>query len=222
MSPLAKQEMNQQFTVHNWPIGTESLFWAPWLRGENVQGLVRPVIGTNASVPAGMCVVVEAPRVQVSARKYGFVAYVKLDSFTSAASATKQTMSTATRPQRIGTSWPYAVELRLGDVARWEPNWDRQNAPAFSRETIQSAHQLIRQMRRFFPEDSRAGVPALVPLQDGSIRFELRTGQKELFLTALGTTVEVQKWYPLNNVQSIDYAEVPVGNVGPALEWLIA
>ena len=211
MSP-AKKEMNQQFTVRN--------FWARCLPGENVQGFVRPVIGTNASVPAGMCVV-EAPRVQVSARKYRFVVYVKLDSFTSA-SATKQTMSTATRPRRIGNSWPYVVELRLGDIARWEPNWDRENAPAFSRETIQSAHQLVRQMRRFFPDDGRAGVPALVPLQDGSIRFELRTGQKELFLTALGTTVEVQKWYPLNNVQSIDYAEVPVGNVGPALEWLIA
>ena len=114
------------------------------------------------------------------------------------------------------TTWPRAVECRLAAIASWQANWDRQNAPAFSLETIQSAHQLVRQIQRFVP----TGIPALVPLQDGSIRFELRTEQKELFLTALGTTVEVQKWFPLDNVHSIDYAEVPVGDVGPALEWL--
>ena len=116
--------------------------------------------------------------------------------------------------------WPHWIELKLAEMARWEANWDRQKAPSFSCETIQSANQLVREIRRLFPEDGRAGVPVLVPLQDGSIRFELRTGQKELFLTALGTAVEVQKWFPLDNVHSIDYAEVPVGDVGPALEWL--
>jgi hypothetical protein len=141
----------------------------------------------------------------------------RLEVAASAVSAPFEGELPVTRP----ISWIGAVERRLREIETWKANWDKQDALPFGGETIGGAKQLLEQMKAFYPEACSAGVPQLVPLTDGSIRFELKMGQKELFLTVLGSIVEAQKWYPLDNAQSIDYAEVPVASgVRPALEWL--
>lgn len=193
--------------------------WRPWIFAEGACGPVSTYTGIATPVRV---YITERPAVvrHASIKVRGFVAHIQLVSCASAASATKQTLSTAWRPLPQRISWIRTAERKLEEMRNWRASWDRQNAVPFTSETIRSAQQLLRQMLRFYPEYSRGRVPELVPLPDGSIRFELRSGEKELFLTVLGTTVEAQRWYPLNDIHSIDYAEVPLDGVGPALEWL--
>src|SRR5262249_13943118 len=99
-------------------------------------------------------------------------------------------------------------------------NWDQDGASPFNRATLRNARVVLKAVSSFLHDSGIRPLPNIVPLPEGSVRFELRTGQKELFLTVLGATVEAQKWYPIDTVHSIEYGEVPAEGVRPALEWL--
>jgi uncharacterized protein (TIGR04255 family) len=47
--------------------------------------------------------------------------------------------------------------------------------------------------------------PNIVPLDDGSLRFEWVLGDEELFFTVLGKSIEAQRWHPLAAVESETY-----------------
>lgn len=64
--------------------------------------------------------------------------------------------------------------------------------------------------------------PRLAPIDDGSIRFEWVNGNKELFLTVMGNSIESQKWQPLEAIESEDYRVVSLDSVDHELEWLEA
>jgi hypothetical protein len=113
-----------------------------------------------------------------------------------------------------------STRRRISELEKLNEGWDNEGALAFSPDTTRNARTVLKTMSEFLQASGIRTFPALVPLPEGSVRFEWVNGDRELFLTILRGNIEAQKWYPLDNVHSIDYAEVPVGGVGPALEWL--
>jgi hypothetical protein len=119
-------------------------------------------------------------------------------------------------PQR----WGVAAFEKLNDLERWPDNWDEAGGIHFGSETVGMARQVLDQMRSFVERNHVASDPHIVPLPDGSIRFEWANRNKEMFLTVLGDSIEVQTWRPLSAVDSERYDVIPLSSVLQELEWL--
>jgi hypothetical protein len=119
-------------------------------------------------------------------------------------------------PQR----WAVAALGKLNDLENWPDNWDEAGSAHFGSETVSIARQVLEQMRAFIERNRVASEPHLVPLPDGSIRFEWANDDKEIFLTILGQLIEVQRWRPLSAVDSERYEVIPLSSVHRELEWL--
>jgi hypothetical protein len=122
--------------------------------------------------------------------------------------------------ESVVDSWLASAKRRISEFEKLNEGWDDEGALGFSPDTIRNARAILKTISAFLQASGIRSFPAMVPLPDGSIRFEWINGDRELFLTILHGDIEVQKWHPRDNIHSIDYAEVPVGGVGPALEWL--
>jgi hypothetical protein len=119
-------------------------------------------------------------------------------------------------PQR----WAVAALEKLNDLENWPDNWDEAGSAHFGSETVSIARQLLEQMRAFVERNRVASEPHIVPLPDGSIRFEWANDDKEMFLTIFGELIEVQRWHPLSAVDSERYEVIPLSSVHRELEWL--
>jgi hypothetical protein len=127
-------------------------------------------------------------------------------------------------PQPVNVSnpqrWAVAALAKLNDLENWPDNWDEAGSAHFGRETVSIARQVLEQMRAFVERNRVASEPHIVPLPDGSIRFEWANDDKEMFLTILGELIEVQRWRPLSAVDSERYEVIPLSSVHRELEWL--
>jgi hypothetical protein len=114
-----------------------------------------------------------------------------------------------------------ALTAQLNKLKSLSPGWDGQTAPCISRETIESAKQIIgaivsQSLSHLSTPRARIG-----PLPDGTARFELTHGDKELFLTVNNNSVEVQKWQPLDTIDSHGFWETDATGVKEYLAWLL-
>ena len=123
--------------------------------------------------------------------------------------------------QSMSHPWVFDAAKSLNDFQQWEPNWNGAGALAFSSETLDTARDALEKIWLFFVRNDIRKQPNIVPLDDGSIRFEMVNGEKELFLTILGKSIEWQKWHPLTAVES-EYQVIEPPVVERELEWLAA
>ncbi|MGO9211106.1 MAG: hypothetical protein ACLP2H_13410 [Terriglobales bacterium] len=116
--------------------------------------------------------------------------------------------------------WVPHLRRVVDDVAALPDDWDTEGGRAFSPETVATAKQVLNMViSRAIRSDSASG-PSVVPLADGSIRFEWAVGSRELFLTISGTQIEAQRWEPRDADESIYYAEIDLSGVPHELGWV--
>jgi len=120
----------------------------------------------------------------------------------------------------ISVPWIATAFKKLGTFQQWPPNWNDDRAVAFNSETLDTARDVLQKAWNLSAQNSIHTKPNIVPLEDGSVRFEWVNGDKELFLTILGNSIEAQRWHPLNAVESETYKTILPSAVESELEWL--
>lgn len=122
----------------------------------------------------------------------------------------------------ISVPWIAAAFKKLNAFQQWPPNWNDDMAAAFSPETLDTARDVLQKTWNFSAQNSIHTRPNIVPLDDGSVRFEWVNRDKELFLTISGDSIEAQRWHPLDEVESETYQAISPSAVESELEWLAA
>ncbi len=122
--------------------------------------------------------------------------------------------------ETISESWLVSARRQINDFERMGEGWDDEGALAFGHATVRSARAVARTISLFLQVSQIRTVPSIVPLRDGSIRFEWVNGDRELFLTVLDRHVEAQRWRPLGTVQSLSYVQMRPEEISAELEWL--
>jgi hypothetical protein len=122
--------------------------------------------------------------------------------------------------ESVVDAWLASAKRRIIEFEKLHEGWDDEDALAFSPDTIRNARTVLKTMSAFLEASGTRTFPALVPLPDGSIRFEWVNGDRELFLTILHGNIEAQKWQPLGSVQSLSYAQMHPEALPAELEWL--
>jgi hypothetical protein len=118
--------------------------------------------------------------------------------------------------------WIASAVERLNEFQEWQPNWNEAEAPAFSSDTLDTGREVLQNIWNFSVRREIRTKPNIVPLDDGSLRFEWVLGDKELFFTILGKSIEAQRWHPLAAVESQTYGIILPSQVEHELEWLTA
>lgn len=113
------------------------------------------------------------------------------------------------------------LSAQLRRLRKLQAGWDGDAAPVISDETGGTAEEVIKQVHH--TTLSHLIVPAvrLGPLPDGTLRFECRNSNKELFLTISDKDIEIQAWQPLDAIEAIGYWRTDAAGVGEHLEWLV-
>ncbi len=114
-----------------------------------------------------------------------------------------------------------SLKAQLRKLRGLSPGWDGEHAPRFSSETIETAEQIIGIILSRSLSCLTAPKAVVGPLPDGSARFELTHKNKELFLTVSDKNVEVQRWQPLDAVDSQGLWETDARGTQEYLEWLL-
>jgi len=122
--------------------------------------------------------------------------------------------------ESVVDSWLSSARKKISEFEKLCEGWDDEGALAISSDTIRNSRSVLRTMSTFLQSSGIRTFPALVPLPDGSVRFEWVNGDRELFLTVLHGNIEAQKWQPLGSVQSLSYAQMPPEKLPAELEWL--
>jgi hypothetical protein len=122
----------------------------------------------------------------------------------------------------ISVPWIATAFKKLNAFQQWPPNWNDDKAVAFSTETLDTARDVLQKAWTLSAHNSIHTKPNIVPMEDGSVRFEWVNRDKELFLTIFGNTIEAQRWRPLDTVESEMFRTILPGAVESELEWLAA
>lgn len=115
----------------------------------------------------------------------------------------------------------YKLWDRLKQLRSFPQGWDANRGEAFTAETLANAGKVI---DLILTECLVRGVvPSVLlgPIPDGSLRFEWKKDNKELFITVLGESVTLQQWQPLDAVESQGYWDTTLEGVQPQIEWLL-
>jgi len=115
----------------------------------------------------------------------------------------------------------YSLSDQLARLRKLPHGWDGEGAQPISETTCETADTVIKGLWQMTLSHSVIPTVLLGPLPDGSLRFECKYADKELFLTISEKAVEVQAWQPRDAVESSGYWETgPVGAM-EHLEWLV-
>jgi hypothetical protein len=115
----------------------------------------------------------------------------------------------------------HSLMAQLRRLRTLADGWDGENASRISEATSSTAEAVIQQLLEVSLGDSVIPNTHLGPLPDGTLRFECTHSNKELFLTISEKAVEVQKWQPLDSVDSLGYWETNLEGTREHLEWLV-
>lgn len=118
--------------------------------------------------------------------------------------------------------WIASAVKRLNEFQEWQPSWNEAGAKVFNPDTVDRAREVLQNIWDFSVRREVRTKPNIVPLEDGSVRFEWVHGDKELFLTILDKSIEAQRWHPLATVESETYGVISPSDVQHELEWLTA
>jgi hypothetical protein len=115
----------------------------------------------------------------------------------------------------------YKLWDRLKHLGSFPQGWDANKGEAFTGETLANAGKVIDLI--LMECLARGVVPSVLlgPISDGSLRFEWKKDNKELFITVLGESVTLQQWQPLDAVESEGYWDTTLEGVQPQIEWLL-
>lgn len=122
----------------------------------------------------------------------------------------------------ISVPWIATAFKKLNAFQQWPPNWNDDKAVVFSPETLDTARDVLQKTWNLSARNPIHTKPNIVPLEDGSVRFEWVNRDKELFLTIFGNSIEAQRWHPLDAVESETYQTILPSAVESELEWLAA
>jgi hypothetical protein len=114
-----------------------------------------------------------------------------------------------------------SLSAQLRRLRKLEAGWDGDTAQRISEVTCDTAEEVIKQVLQI--TQSHLAIPTirLGPLSDGTLRFECKHSNKELFLTISDKAVEIQAWQPLDAVESLGYWETGIAGAREHLEWLV-
>jgi hypothetical protein len=115
----------------------------------------------------------------------------------------------------------HSLMAQLRRLRALTDGWDGENALRISEATSSTAEAVIQRLLEVSLGSSVIPNTHLGPLPDGTLRFECTHSNKELFLTISEDAVEVQKWQPLDSVESLGYWETDERGVREHLEWLV-
>jgi hypothetical protein len=113
------------------------------------------------------------------------------------------------------------LRMRVISFAGLAENWDGEDARPISEQTITTALRAIEQIAIVLGRKNTSSSPSVRAFPDGSIFFKWVHGSKELALTVLQESIEVQRWEPVENVHSTGLWEVPVDGVTEHVEWAL-
>jgi len=133
---------------------------------------------------------------------------------------TIETVDAASLAQRVVIQ-EHSLSTQLRRLRKLGDGWDGEKASHISEETGSTAEALIEQLLQVSLSNLAIPNARLGPLPDGTLRFECTYLSKELFLTVSDKTVEVQKWQPLDSVESLGYWETDLQGIREHLEWLV-
>lgn len=114
-----------------------------------------------------------------------------------------------------------SLSAQLRRIRKLQAGWDGDAAPVVTDETGGTAQEVIGRLQHAALSKLALSEVRLGPLPDGTLRFECRHSDKELFLTISGKDIEIQAWQPLNAVEAIFYGRTNAAGVGEHLEWLV-
>jgi len=110
---------------------------------------------------------------------------------------------------------------RLKQFQIFSQGWDAASGEAFTAATITNADKVIDLILRECLVRSMVPNVLLGPVSDGSLRFEWKNDNKELFITVLGESVTLQQWQPLDAVESQGYWDTTLEGIHPQIGWLL-
>jgi hypothetical protein len=116
--------------------------------------------------------------------------------------------------------WASGLRQKIDDFGALAQDWDGEGADRPTAETVRTSKAVFEKLVAHAVRTGMASAPDIVPLSDGSIRFEWTVSNRELFITILEDRVEAQRWEPLDSIDSTYYAELCVSRVDAELEWL--
>jgi hypothetical protein len=131
-----------------------------------------------------------------------------------------QFMCTPGRPEQAEQPWLISAARQIEELGDLVQGWDDEGALSFAPDTLHSAIKVLVRASEFCGISGIRTRPTIVPLPDGSVRFEWVNHDKELFLTVLQGTVEAQRWHPFNSIQSLNYTQLRPEQIIAELEWL--
>jgi hypothetical protein len=114
-----------------------------------------------------------------------------------------------------------ALRDRLRQLQSFSQGWDANKGETFTAETLASVSKVIDLFLTQCVVNSVVPCVLLGPLPDGSLRFECKKDNKELFITVLGESITLQRWQPLDAVESEGYWDTTLEGVQPQIEWLL-
>jgi hypothetical protein len=114
-----------------------------------------------------------------------------------------------------------SLSAQLRRLRKLRAGWDGDAAPVIPDEIGGTAEEVIKQVHHAVLSHLVVAVVHLGPLPDGTLRFECRHSNKELFLTITDKDIEIQAWQPLDAVEAIGYWRTDAAGVGEHLEWLV-
>lgn len=114
-----------------------------------------------------------------------------------------------------------SLSAQLRRLRKLQTGWDGDAAPVISDETGSTAEKVIKQVHHAALSHLVVPTVHLGPLPDGTLRFECRHSNRELFLTISDKDIQIQAWQPLDAVESIGYWETDTAGVMEHLEWLV-
>lgn len=115
----------------------------------------------------------------------------------------------------------YSLSAQLLRLRKLQAGWDDDAAPAISKDTGDTADEVIKQVHQIALSHLAIPTTRLAPLPDGTVRFECTYSNRELFLTISNKAVEIQAWQPLDAVESVGYWKTDAAGVREHLEWLV-
>ncbi len=112
-----------------------------------------------------------------------------------------------------------AINVRLDELSRLQPNWDGYGAPTIDPKIIAAARTFVRSLPA-----QLALCPRIVPLSPGNLQLEWHAGTKILELEFEDPrTIHYLQWYPEHGVEEEDTIPVTdIERVVDLIQWFLS
>lgn len=99
-------------------------------------------------------------------------------------------------------------------------NWDEEGARPPSEETVATAVNALGELTKGASRSFLPSAPVVIPVPDGTIRFEWTDDDKELLLTVDGAQIEALRWCPRTAFEPEGMWSISLGEIAVMVEWL--